>query len=218
MKGFFKFILTIVIIAAVVGCGFFGYHYFKDSLNGNKLTVETAKELTYTVFYDLGLIDSQAFNTAIGKDPIIKPTNFMRDVDNVCEVNYLQYDPTEKYSTYTDNTIYIVGSDNYLYEGSAFGAVFSTYFGYQHKGMFELFANNAQQKVWYLLEDDEWGAFKICYEIKQSKLIFKVCSATTEYFFEFELLNKNSEGITDYNFSIRSFYGDINYETNLENI
>ena len=207
MKKFFKFLFVIISIAAICGCAYFGYMYFKDKIGGSTITLTSAdaKELAFTAAYDMGVITAVDFKDNIGKSPIDKPTNYSKNWDsppNLVDTS----NENETYSTYDDDYIYLVCDDHICeYNVPAIDRDLNNACNF--------FKKNITANKYYSLD-----GIKGYYTLEKNTLTFRFWNTdlngaysnyhANEYVVKYTALKKNNNGITEYLVDIKCFSAD----------
>ncbi len=203
MKKFFKFLFVIISIAAICGCAYFGYMYFKDKIGGNAITLTSAdaKELVFTAAYDLDIVTEVDFRDNIGKTPIQKPDNYNKNWGY--ESGIIDTSNTaETYKTYNDDFIYFK-CDNHLCEYNI------PAIDRELNNVCSFFKKDITAKTYYSL-----NGINGYYTLEKNVLTFRFWSTESsssyayyakETVVKYTVLSKNSDGIAKYTIDIKYF-------------
>lgn len=199
MKKFFKFLFILISIAAIAGCVYFGYFYFKDYFKKptETMSFSTAKELVYTASYDLGYISEATYQLDLGKAPLEKASNASRycsygvDFEDFGSFEYVPYTNDNVgliTFEYSDLPFESMGADSCL-------EIITLFFN----------KNNISENKYYNAQGGTWDrTYTYSYKLASSTelIVYAYSSDGPEHVFKYVITGSNNAGITDYNLTI----------------
>ena len=206
MKKFFKVLFIIIALAAIAGCIFFGYHYFKKDGETPPptdpatpppavMTLDTAKELVYTAAYDLGGLTASAFELEIGKAPLSRVTNMNEPYEYNISFDDIS---TFTYKPYTSDNV-VMTTYEYQHYPFEVNRVPSTL-----KVLHNFFQYDAiQENQCYNLALGQWNSIHVfSYDLVSDTELTVYVYNHVEMVFKYKILNKTDSGITDYSLTV----------------
>ena len=207
MKKFLKILFVIIALAAIAGCAFFGYHYFKKDGEtpppadnpppATMMSVATAKQLVYTAAYDMGFITEAAYSLEIGSTPSAKATNMnIKDEPGEYEVDFTGLDEFE-YKDYTSDNIYMITYEYYNlpFEGMFTKKVLNVVTDFfQH--------SEIEEDKYYNLVVNQYTTYIFSFDIVSETVLRVSAYSDFEVVLEYEILAQSNGAITDYALTI----------------